>query len=289
VIYGFLAVIIARSVPMSWRWLPYNLAGIVVLMVAIARLYLGVHWLSDIIGSLALGICWVAILGIAYYRHTKAETHWLGLGLSSMLVIVLATGFQGWRMHSSDLARYMPTPEITEIKASDWSTHSWLQLPGRRKDAREKLNHPLNIQYAGKLELVTTTLKAEGWDKAPALSFGDTLKFLSPDQPIQELPLLPQVHDGRHEALILTKTISDEKRLVLRLWPAFVRIQPGNKPLWIGNATEQHKQEVAGIFTFPITSEIFEEPFKILLDDSSTMPHKLHEGERDVILWRSSN
>ncbi|MEJ2529279.1 MAG: bifunctional DedA family/phosphatase PAP2 family protein, partial [Gammaproteobacteria bacterium] len=63
VMYGFLAVIIARSMRAGWRWLPYSLAGLMIILVALARLYLGVHWLSDVLGSITLGISWVAILG----------------------------------------------------------------------------------------------------------------------------------------------------------------------------------------------------------------------------------
>lgn len=289
VIYGFLAVIIARSVPMNWRWLPYNLAGIVVLMVAIARLYLGVHWLSDITGSITLGICWVAILGIAYYRHTHAEAHWLGLGLSTILVISAASGYQSWRGHSADLTKYMPAPKVTEIAAANWNNQGWRQLPQTRRDILGKHNHPLDIQYAGNLELLASSLEQKGWKRAPALSWGNALRFLSPKQPIEKLPLLPQVHDSRHEALTLTKTLTDDRRLVLRLWPAFARVQPGAKLLWVGNVTEQYKQEVAGIFAFPDTNELFNGPFNILLEDSSSLPHKELKGDRAVLLLWSDN
>ncbi len=288
VIFGFLAVIIARSIRENWRWLPYGLAGMLILLVALARLYLGVHWLSDILGSITLGICWVTILGIAYYRHTYAETHWLGLGISSILVIAVASVFQSWKMHSTDLAKYMPIPKVTEMAATDWSNQGWKQLPRIRKDIREKRNHPLDIQYAGKLEQFIANFKQKDWHMAPSLSWANMLKFLSPDQPIQELPLLPQVHDGRHEALALTKILPDNRRLVLRLWPAFIMVQPGAKPLWIGNVTEQYKQEVAGIFTFPDTNELFYRPFNTLLKDSAPLPHKQFAGDRAILLlWDS--
>ncbi len=286
VIYGFLAVIIARCMRESWRWLPYSLAGMMILLVAISRLYLGVHWLSDVVGSITLGICWVTILGIAYYRHTKAEAHWLGLGLISILIIAGASGFQSWRMHTHDLAKYMPTPQTIVINATDWKSQYWGQLPRVRKDISDRRNHPLDIQYAGELEQFEASFKQKGWGRAPALGWGNILKFLSPDQPIQELPLLPQVHDGQHEALALIKVQPDNRRLVLRLWPAFIQIQPGTKPLWLGNITEQHKQEVAGIFTFPDTHEAFNRPFNILLRESAGLPQKQPEaGQAILLLW----
>jgi undecaprenyl-diphosphatase len=289
VVFGFLAVIIARSMRENWRWLPYGLAGMMILLVALARLYLGVHWLSDILGSITLGICWVTILGIAYYRHARAEAHWLGLGLSSLLVITITSGFQSWKMHSADLARYMPAPKVIEITAIDWNDQGWKQLPRSRKDIMERQTHPLDIQYAGKLEQFAANFKSKGWAMAPPLNWANLLKFLSPDQPIEKLPLLPQVHDGRHEALALTKVQPDNRRLVLRLWPSFALIQPGAKPLWIGNVTEQYKQDVAGIFTFPDTKEAFEHPFTVLLGDSVALPHKQPSGDRAILLMWSED
>ncbi|HSQ07767.1 MAG TPA: VTT domain-containing protein, partial [Chromatiaceae bacterium] len=41
VIYGFLAVVLARSLPPTWRVLPYIVAAVLVTSVALARLYLG--------------------------------------------------------------------------------------------------------------------------------------------------------------------------------------------------------------------------------------------------------
>ena len=284
VMFGFLAVIIARSMRENWRWLPYSLAGLMIILVALARLYLGVHWLSDILGSITLGICWVAILGIAYYRHTSAETHWLGLSLISILIITSATGFQAWRVHSLDLEKYVRPPEVTETSAVEWQDRGWSQLPRVRKDTRNQQNHPFNIQYAGKLEQLESNFKKKGWDRAQALGWENILKFLSPSQPLQDLPLLPQVHDGRHESLALLKVLPDGRCMVLRLWPAFIRVQPGARPLWIGNVTEQRKQEVAGMFAFPDTSEDFMQPFQILLEDSKGLPQK-QPDPAVLLLW----
>jgi membrane protein DedA with SNARE-associated domain/membrane-associated phospholipid phosphatase len=284
VIYGFLAVIIARSMRERWRWLPYSLAGLMIIPVALARLYLGVHWLSDVLGSITLGMCWVAILGIAYYRHTRAEAHWLGLGVISVLIIASATGLQTWKMHSLDLESYIHTPEVIEISATEWRDRGWSQLPRVRKDTRNQQTHPLDIQYAGELEQFEASFKKTGWDRAQPLGWGSVLKFLSPDQPLQQLPLLPQVHDGQHEALALIKLLPDNRRLVLRLWPAFIRIQPAARPLWIGNVTEQYKKDVAGIFAFPDTSEDFDKPFQILLKDNVVLPHK-QPDPRVLLLW----
>ncbi len=289
VLFGFLAVIIARSMRERWRWLPYGLAGLMIILVALSRLYLGVHWLSDILGSITLGMLWVAILGIAYYRHTEAEAHWLGLSLISIIIMAGATGVRTWDRHSQDMEEYMPQPVVHQISTTGWQSNGWDSLPKVRQDSRNQKNHPMNIQYAGRLEQLEAALQNHGWTRADNLEWGNILKFLSPDLPLQQLPLLPQVHAGRHESLALTKLLPDDRSLVLRLWPAFIQTQPGSTALWIGNVTTQDKQQIAGMLAFPQTSGDFQQAFQQLIEDSSGLPHKQPKREPELLLLWSSD
>ncbi len=285
VLFGFLAVIIARAMREKWRWLPYSLAGLMIILVALSRLYLGVHWLSDVLGSITLGIFWVAILGIAYYRHTQAETHWLGLSVVSILIIASATTMQTRMRQELDMEQYLPKPEITQLSVEQWRYGGWRELPLIRKDSRNQRNYPMNIQYAGDLVKLELLLNPKGWTKAHSLTWGNVLKFLSPNLPINELPLLPQLHDGRHESLALIKTMPDARYLVLRLWPAYVQLQPGDKPLWLGNVAELHKETVAGMLAFAETKEDFKEPLQILPEDSKGLLQRDTTELGVVLLW----
>ncbi len=47
VLYGFLAVMIARALRARWRWIPYSIAGVIMAIVSMSRVYLGVQWLSE--------------------------------------------------------------------------------------------------------------------------------------------------------------------------------------------------------------------------------------------------
>lgn len=284
VLFGFLAVVTARSMRERWRWLPYSLAGLVIILVSLSRLYLGVHWLSDILGSITLGMVWVAILGIAYYRHTQAETHWLGLSVISILIIASATTVQTRTRLEADQELYLPGPEVIQISAVEWQTGGWEQLPRMRLDTRNRHDHPLNIQYAGDLSQLESALNAKGWVRAKPLTWGGLLKFLSPRLPLTAPPLLPQVHDGRHESLALIKTLPDARYLALRLWPAFIRIHPTGRPLWLGSVSELHKQTVAGMLTFAETKGAFTEPLQIMLEDSEGLPQLRPANQPDILL-----
>jgi undecaprenyl-diphosphatase len=69
VVYGFLGVLIGRGAAPRARLALASSTILLVSLIAFSRLYLGAHWLSDVLGGLAFGTAWVALLAIAYLRR----------------------------------------------------------------------------------------------------------------------------------------------------------------------------------------------------------------------------
>ena len=251
-VWGFLAVVIARNLDPARRWFPYALASLPVTAVAVARVYLGAEWLTSILGSLALGLAWVAALGLAFRRHSRACLRPGGLLGIAALGLAIGIGLHALRDGDRTLARLTPTPAILEQSPGEWLDAGWTHLPRQREDLSQRHRHRLTIQYAGDPVVLAAALAPAGWRPAPEFDWGGTMRLLSPSLGLAELPVIPQVHDGRHEALILTREPTPDRRLVLRLWPTRWRLTDG-RPLYVGNVTRQHRDTVLDLLFFPAT------------------------------------
>lgn len=79
VAYGTLAYLIARLEPTPLlRRITFAFAGAVIVLIGMSRMYLGVHWPTDVLGGFATGLAWAAFcaLGIEalrYFRGRKPE------------------------------------------------------------------------------------------------------------------------------------------------------------------------------------------------------------------------
>ncbi|MCU7906595.1 MAG: VTT domain-containing protein [Candidatus Thiodiazotropha sp. (ex Epidulcina cf. delphinae)] len=268
-LYGFYSIMIARTLIREWRWLPYSIAALMVGAVALSRLYLGAHWLTDILGSLSLGVAWVALLGIAYHRHVQAESHKTTLVSSALALLALCGGYS-WLQMDERAAAYERAGEPRIISQASWH-NSETALPRYRHDTLGEGDHPLNIQLAGDPEQFFVRLKQQDWQAAEMLGWDNLLHLLSPSTPLQALPVLPQAHDARHERLVMVKQLSADSRLVLRLWSTPLRIEPGGLPVAVGNVTGQHVETLLGLLMIPRTDQNFTFPLRQFKGDLASL------------------
>lgn len=251
-VYGFLAISVARALPQRVRSLPFALASALVGGVAWSRVYLGAEWLTDVLGSIVLGLAWVSALGLAFSRHTGCDR---GRGLDAavaLLTLVAGLVLQGWLHGAADVARYTPAPELEPLTRADWLAEGWRRLPARRAALRQPESQSLTLQFAGEPAQLAAVLEAQGWRRAESLDWGNALRLLSPSLPLAELPLIPQVVAGHQEILALVRPESGDSRRVLRLWPTRFRLTEG-PGLWVGTIARVRKRSILDLVAFPAT------------------------------------
>ena len=248
VLFGFLAVLLVRSFNKRWNWLPFGAALGISLLVAFSRLYLGAHWLSDILGGLALGWAWVTFLGIFYLRGAT-EVFSKKILLPVLFAVLLLAG--SWHIrtrHAQDLVRYRVQHRTQTLTRAAWLQDDWKRLPGRRIDLGGKFEQPLTIQWAGDPEQLAALLADRGWKPAADFAFRQWLNLFAPQVGVAQLPLFPLLANGEQERLLLVLN-QGEQRLVLRLWPSGYRLD--STPLWVGTAETEEAVSLKGLLSLP--------------------------------------
>lgn len=248
IIFGFFAVLIARELPGRDRAWPYLVAGAVVAVIGFARLYLGAHWLSDVVGGTLLGVVWLLILGVAY-RRRSARSMWVKpLGWIFYGVFALAALWHGPRAVDRTLAQFQTPMPSTSRPLEAWWNQTWRLLPATRNEFDDKQRWPLDVQLAGPLQPLVRRLQADGWRLQPQAGWERALRLLDTDVSPQQHPVLPATLDARAESLLMLKPgPRPDQQYALRLWATPLLLQPEQTPLWIGSAQILRHQSVFGL------------------------------------------
>lgn len=276
VLFGFLAVLIARETISIKRWLPYLVAALLIIFIAFSRLYLGLEWLTDMLAGLSLGLIWVTLLGLAYTRHPAKHVPRRGLMLISLAVPLGALLLQTGLNHEDDVFRYRARTDIDYMTRQQWWREGWRQLPAYRTDFRGEHQQTLIMQWAAPLMELKQHLHAAGWQSPPPLTLTNVLMWFNPQTQLKELPVLPRVHDGRHEDLnLIYPGDKPDTRWVLRFWAADVRLEDGDIPIWLGSLTRQGLEQRMGLLSIAEDRPVSQSPHELLASSLHGLSYRL--------------
>ncbi len=149
VLYGFLAFLIGRELHPPRR-LPVAFgAAVFVLLIAFSRIYLGAHWLSDVVGGLTFGTAWLTALGLSYLSKRSEPVGAVGLIIVGTATLAVAGTLNIYFHHTLDVERYAAKGATPTMAAAGWWTTGWRELPIQRIDLTGEVEEPLTIQWAG--------------------------------------------------------------------------------------------------------------------------------------------
>jgi len=228
--------------------------------------------LSDALVNIALSLIWVAFLGLAYRRQVEMPVRYLKLSLALMVGIVAMSVWHFLFDHNTTVKRHAFEYPNFSLNTDKWWQQDWEQVPLNRIDWAGDATQPFTIQYAGDLGVLRDHLLQQGWQDSPAFTAAATLQWLNPDPKINELPVLPKVHDGQHETLQLMR-VEEASRLILRLWKTHTHLS-NQQQVWAGQVTREHLKKSLKIITLPRTETDLFSPLETLRTNVQTLPQR---------------
>ncbi len=241
-LYGFICVLTIQGVRASWRIPVTGLALSLVTLIALSRLYLGAHWLSDVLAGFAFATVWIVLLGTGYHVHHREKIESGSLLTVAALALLLAGATNAYLQYPTDIERYASRTTIERMSSTEWSAGGWQAMPVRRTDMTGDPEGPLTVQWVGNLDQLQQQFVAHGWQKARSLSVSSALGWIAPNPDPAQLPTVPLLHGGLAPSLTLIQVQSPSSRLVFRLWRTDILIDTAGRspePLWVGTVTTE--------------------------------------------------
>lgn len=237
-VYGFITFLIAQRTSQEWRWITYLIASFIILFITLSRIYLGAHWLTDILGSITLGF--TILLGvITNYRRMPNPASALTISLNTLLLTVIPALLIPWllfthfELHKMRL-RFTPYSLEFHITSQQWWENPFEYLPIYRNNRFGDIIQPFNVQWKADLNNIKQSLSVKGWKEISNKQLiKNTLQRFSSYNPEFHMPLFPWLYLNKPPAIVLIKHL-DKDILELRLWKTNVTFVNSPNPVWIG-------------------------------------------------------
>ncbi len=206
--------------------------------IGLSRIYLGMHWMSDIIGSVLLASCVLFLHVLSYQRSPFKAFNTKPLFLLS---IVISFGLSGYFMlgtfERSIRASYLKQAHRILTLQEWWQGNG--KLPHHRTNRFGKPVSTLNVQIALPISAIRSTFAKNGWIELNKIHLSKRLKnyLLAKEESVS---LFQKLLHNKPPILVLIKG-----KHILRLWPSHVRFRHSKVPLWLGTLSTLKHEHVS--------------------------------------------
>jgi len=255
---GVLAVLVSHSMGRWGRSLVFAVCGIAIIAIAYSRLYLGVHWLSDVLGGFLFGAIVTAAFGVALEAIPPRRIAPVGLTAVALVALIAAGGIHIGAGFVHAVEFYAPRHVIHREAFADWQKLGWMKLPQRRIDLAGKAEEEFTVQWLGGPAALATVLDEQGWRLEPKWHWKDGMSYLNPESTLDQLAPRPVLHEGLRSLLTWTKPSHEPipQRLVLRLWKSDYEVneEGGMEPVYLLSLTRERLRRGMHLYAVPSLS-----------------------------------
>jgi len=251
VVLAFFAVMEAGELKRRARQWPYIAAALLLTLLTLARIYLGMEWLSGALVGILFGLAWTTVVGIAYRQRAKRR---FSGSIASLIFYGCFLALFVWQVREHnppDLLALQTAVATRNMDEGSWWDDDWRQLPMERSRQLSQASTRFNAQIAVEPARIAELLGRADWKPVPTADWRWILQALNPEPDPASLPLLSRAFQGRSEDLLLHKQLAADKRqLTVRLWDSGIRLMPGEQILYLAQLSEEKLIQRFGMFSY---------------------------------------
>lgn len=267
--YGMLAYFIYRTTKNRWaRALTVAVSLLLIGGIGFSRLYLGVHWPSDVLASFAAGAAWVTILvtileirrkfnglGIKKFKTLKGNRQIKIFG-ATLLAIWLA--FAGYFFQTHSLARtrinHQEVAENIYIAQSDVPAKLFDGFPRVSETVSGKSQEPINIIAVGSYDQLSQAFEDAGWipcDRINTKNIGRLITSTLTNSSYPQAPGVPSLWDTQPNPYAFEKpTDTVREREHIHFWNTPFLVD-GRENVWFGTAHFDQSVKINAVILMP--------------------------------------
>ncbi len=271
VVFGFFAVLLGKDLSARSRKWPYLAAASLLALSGFAHFYLGRASVMGLLAALALGLGWLALIGIGYRQRARARSH---PGALAAVFYTLAIGIAvvNIKIGMEELLEATRlVPPSRWVDAMEWRHSEWQSLPARYSRIGSETRTRFDVQLAAPLDRIERTLAEQDWQSLPEVRMRDLWSILIGHPEPLSLPHLNRDFAGRPDDLIMRLPRDDGSVILLRLWESGVRLMPADRPVWLGQVRVVRPGLLLGSLTrwYPVDEqhELAQQALASALDD----------------------